>query len=45
MIVDLIDNMAARTLGKEKTKSFRNYIGTIFIFILLANLSGLLGLH
>lgn len=45
MIVDLIDNMAAGTLGKEKAKSFRNYIGTIFIFILLANLSGLLGLR
>ena len=45
MIVDLIDNMAAGTLGSEKAKSFRNYIGTIFIFILLANLSGLLGLH
>ena len=45
MIVDLIDGMAIGTLGAEKAKSFRNYIGTIFMFILIANLSGLLGLR
>ena len=45
LIVDALDNMVKGTLGDEKAKSFRNYIGTIFIFILLANLSGLLGLR
>lgn len=44
LIVEMLDGMADGTMGKNAVK-FRNYIGTIFIFILLSNLSGLLGLR
>ena len=44
MIVELIDNMVKGTLGDNAIR-FRNYIGTIFVFILFANLSGLIGLR
>ena len=44
MIVELLDGMIKSTMGKN-AKGFLNYIGTIFIFILFSNLSGLLGLR
>ena len=44
LIVELLDNMVDGTMGKNGVK-FRNYIGSIFIFILISNLSGLLGLR
>lgn len=44
MLVDLLDGMVKSTMGKH-AKTFRNYIGTIFTFILVCNLSGLLGLR
>lgn len=44
LIVEKLDGMADGTMGKNAVK-FRNYIGTVFIFILLSNLSGLLGLR
>ena len=44
LIVELLDGMVDGTMGKNGAK-FRNYIGTIFIFILVSNLSGLLGLR
>ena len=44
MIVELLDKMVKTTMGKHAVK-FRNYIGTVFIFILISNLSGLLGLR
>lgn len=44
LIVEKLDGMTDGTMGKSGVK-FRNYIGTIFIFILLSNLSGLLGLR
>ena len=44
LIVEKLDGMAVGTMGKNAVK-FRNYIGTVFIFILLSNLSGLLGLR
>lgn len=40
----MLENMADGILGKNKWK-FLNYIGTIFLFILFCNLSGLLGLR
>lgn len=43
-IVELLDGMVDSTMGKNGVK-FRNYIGTIFIFILISNISGLLGLR
>lgn len=44
LIVEKLDGMTVSTMGKNAVK-FRNYIGTVFIFILLSNLSGLLGLR
>ena len=44
LIVEKLDGMAEGTMGKNAAK-YRNYIGTIFIFILFSNISGLLGLR
>lgn len=44
MVVEMLDKMCGSTMGKFAPK-FRNYIGTIFIFILLSNISGLFGLR
>ncbi len=44
LIVEKLDGMVAGTMGKN-AKGFRNYVGTVFIFILISNLSGLLGLR
>ena len=44
LMVEMLDNMIGGVMGKWAPK-FRNYIGTIFIFILLSNISGLFGLR
>ena len=44
LIVELLDNMVKGSMGKW-APGFRNYIGTIFIFILVSNISGLFGLR
>ena len=44
MIVEMLDGMVESNMGVHARK-FRNYIGTIFIFILLSNISGLVGLR
>ncbi len=44
LIVEKLDNMVGGSMG-NLAPSFRNYIGTIFIFILLCNFSGLFGLR
>ncbi len=44
LIVEKLDGMANSTMGKNAPK-FYNYIGTVFIFILFSNISGLLGLR
>ncbi len=44
LIVEKLDGMVGGTMGKH-AKVFRNYIGTIFIFILLSNISGIMGLR
>lgn len=44
LIVEMLDGMVKSTMGKNAAK-FRNYIGTVFIFILISNFSGLLGLR
>ena len=44
MVVELLDGIVGSTMG-EKGKGFRNYVGVIFIFILVSNISGLLGLR
>ncbi|MCR5502190.1 MAG: F0F1 ATP synthase subunit A [Lachnospiraceae bacterium] len=44
LIVEKLDGMVTSVMGGHAVY-FRNYIGTIFIFILLSNISGLLGLR
>ena len=44
MIVELLDGIVIGGMG-EKGKGFRNYIGVLFIFILVSNIPGLLGLR
>lgn len=44
LIVEKLDGMVESTMGKW-TPRFVNYISTIFIFILLSNISGLFGLR
>ncbi len=44
LAVEKLDDMVHGTMGK-KGKFFVNYISTIFVFILLSNISGLVGLR
>ena len=44
LVVELLDHMIEAVMGKN-AKYFANYVGTIFIFILISNFSGLLGLR
>ena len=44
LIVEKLDGMVGSTMGAS-APAFRNYIGTIIIFILVCNISGLFGLR
>ena len=44
IIVDMLDNMVKGSMGKNAGK-FANYIGSIFIFIFISNISGIFGLR
>lgn len=44
LLVETLDKMVKETMG-HNAKKFVNYIGTIFLFILLCNISGLFGLR
>lgn len=44
MAVEALDGMVKENMGQYAPK-FRNYIGALFFFVLLSNLSGLLGLR
>ncbi|MFI3236569.1 MAG: F0F1 ATP synthase subunit A [Lachnospiraceae bacterium] len=44
LLVEKLDGMVKNGMGKNAPK-FLNYIGTIFIFILISNISGLFGLR
>ena len=44
LIVEMLDGMVESTMGKWAPK-FVNYISTIFVFILMSNISGLVGLR
>ena len=44
IVVEMLDGIVSNTMGKN-APGFRNYIGTIFIFILVSNISGLFGLR
>ena len=45
LIVEMLDKMVAGSMGKKKALRFRNYVSALFLFILVCNLSGLLGLR
>lgn len=45
IIVEKLDDMVINSMGEKYYRKFVNYIGTIFGFILLSNISGLLGLR
>lgn len=44
LVVEMLDNMIKTVMGKNGVK-FANYIGSVFIFILICNFSGLFGLR
>ncbi len=44
IVVEFLDGIVTNAMGKSAPK-FRNYIGTIFIFILISNISGVFGLR
>ena len=44
LAVEMLDSMVSENMGKNAPR-FRNYIGSIFLFILLSNISGILGLR
>lgn len=44
LLVEFLDGMINGVMGKFAPK-FRNYIGTLFIFIFFSNISGLMGLR
>lgn len=44
LVVEMLDKMVESSMGKSAPK-FLNYIGTLFIFILISNISGLFGLR
>lgn len=44
LVVETLDGMVKSSMGKSAAK-YRNYIGSLFIFLLASNLSGLLGLR
>lgn len=44
LIVEMLDNMVKGVMGKNAA-AFTNYIGILFMFILLSNISGLFGLR
>lgn len=45
LLVEMSDKFTLSTMGEKYGPKFRNYIGALFGFILLSNLSGLLGLR
>ena len=45
LIVEMLDGMVNSSMGSKNAVKYRNYIGTLFIFLLISNISGLLGLR
>ena len=44
-LVELVDGLTRNNMGDKHFSKFSNYIGTLFAFLLVANLSGLFGLR
>ena len=45
LLVESVDNMLVSSMGEKHGPRFANYVGSLFGFLLLCNLSGLLGLR
>lgn len=45
MLIETLNSYVHGTMGKHGTKCYVNYVGTIMLFILLCNISGLVGLR
>lgn len=45
LIVEKLDGLLIDTMGEKLGKKFANYVGTLFILLIVCNLSGLLGLR
>lgn len=45
LIVEMLDGMVKSSMSSKSAVKYRNYIGTLFIFLLISNISGLLGLR
>lgn len=45
LLVQSLDNLVISNMGKKHGPKFANYIGTLAMFVLLSNLSGLFGLR
>jgi len=45
LLVETVDDLLISNMGEKHGPRFANYVGSLFAFLLLANLSGLLGLR
>lgn len=45
LIVESIDKLTLTNMGEKHGFKFSNYIGTLFIFVILSNISGIFGLR
>ncbi len=45
LLVESVDNMLVSSMGEKHGPRFANYVGSLFGFLLLCNLSGLIGLR
>lgn len=45
LLVEKVDELTRTSMGEKHGWKFSNYIGTLFAFILIANISGLVGLR
>ena len=44
LVVETLDSMVVGSMGKH-AKKYQNYIGTLFLFLILSNIAGLFGLR
>lgn len=45
LLVETLDGLVVSNMGKKLAPKFRNYIGVVFLFLIVCNLSGLFGLR
>ena len=45
LLVEMLDNLVVGNMGRKLAPKFRNYIGVVFMFLIVCNLSGLFGLR